>query len=81
MINIDLKKVIEKYFGEIDKMSSDRSTEVFLELHKELVLIMAKEFEISDPIIGIANLNLINKDKNDNKTAGMAEQVNNLPKT
>jgi hypothetical protein len=68
MIREDLKNTIEKNFGEIEKMERLERSKVFLDLHKELVMIMKREFNIQDPVIDISEITLLDKNV-DNGTA------------
>ena len=64
MIKDSLKNLVSNYFGDFNEMSDDRKDEVFLELHKEMTLLFSRDFCVSDPIIALERINLIN---NDNK--------------
>ena len=75
MFQDELRQLIEKYFKEIDKMESSRKDEVFLETHKSLCLILERDFEISEPIIGIRALNF-RPNRNVNINADAPKQTN-----
>jgi hypothetical protein len=61
MIRDSLKNLINTYFANLDEMSDDKKDEVFLEIHKELVFLLNRDFGVSDPIITMERLNLIDK--------------------
>jgi hypothetical protein len=68
MLRDSLTTLIGQHYGEVSKMDDNKLSEVFLELHKELVFIFHRDFTISDPIIDVEPINLIDADKGANKT-------------
>lgn len=47
MFKEDLKILIEKNYGEIEKMENLRRSEVFNEIHKDLAILMKRDFQIA----------------------------------
>jgi hypothetical protein len=68
MLRDSLTTLIGQHYGEISKMDDNKLSEVFLELHKELVFIFHRDFTVSDPIIDVESINLIDADKGTDKT-------------
>ena len=63
MIQEDLKLVILKYWPDWEKRDTDGVTEIFLEMHKELAVLLKRDFEIEEPVICVRELNLIDPNK------------------
>ena len=59
MFEEELKKVIEAEYGPIDKMTSEKKTEVFLNTYKHLMIFFERDFVIDS--VSIAEIKLATK--------------------